>query len=988
MQRLFNIFTEMWNWLTRPANLDNLIAGALVTIFFGVLVFVFRKAIPRSFIFLRRSLADSGNVPAGLFEYRQRLNTNLASLKHSWMKEDQTLKDIWVPVSVVAEGGMIDELSSVVRKRISESKPAARIVITGKPGAGKSVALQTVALDSWNYFAQIEQSKIPVIITFKEYRLANWNLATAIEAALNQYGYNEARSGRPCSEFVRDMISIGRFLVLLDALDELGSDDRTDAAIRIVQELSSPQFSSTAAVITCRSAAWIGMRNVFASVPAVSELHLAEFTPLAIRRFVHNWRFTPPKSAGELLSVIQKQPHVGELAKNPLLLTIVCFLYSQPKYRLPENRAQFYEVCVRALLEEWNQATRPDKANKFDRPHKEICLGALAYEHISGSKPDDDMQRDSALVSLANSMAEISLNPAERTQFLDEIIENSGLLNTLPPTGLRFPHKTFTEFFAARHLLRTANSSILLQYFNADAERWREVLLLWCGLSESVVETDTVLAALLDIKNVDTALAIMVDARTLSNDMGKRVLDAAASAQPTPTMLANLGYIGANPRSSHAESARKILFKFLTALLNLHFPSDLTPDLVAAAMRCADDRMLKLIETHADALRLQEVIPALGERLLPVAIRIVADRSIPVERRCQWIDAMQRSGAVQALFQLAVSPDLESEVRASVEFALMTLSNLPEWWQEIENVPESTVLAKNLPAWAGAQAAAKRWPWIPKKPTAGNARIMIAYLCTQTCDRIAQPSIAESTIQAIHPLLHLMCVGILAERSSTNHGMAAHMLGQHSLTSFDHECFPNHFVKRSWNLACTKLPARVLRIGEAWEGVCILGLILFGWFAVLGFAWAAYSSDGANRAIGFAVLVTTILMIGFSFSTKINDESGWKKLLPPLFFCSFFLCTPLIFIEALRERKNGGQIFFVIASLSAGFVIFTISHAFIQVFIILWLLCFTGLLTHDSPRWYILPHASVATLIKQIRSDKYDTELFYKKPQSDARNAK
>ncbi|HYN78867.1 MAG TPA: hypothetical protein VES73_13885 [Lamprocystis sp. (in: g-proteobacteria)] len=39
------------------------------------------------------------------------------------------------------------------------------------------------------------------------------------------------------------------------------------------------------------------------------------------------------------------------------------------KYRLPDNRTQFYEVCSRAVLEEWDQTQSCDRANQFDRPH-------------------------------------------------------------------------------------------------------------------------------------------------------------------------------------------------------------------------------------------------------------------------------------------------------------------------------------------------------------------------------------------------------------------------------------------------------------------------------------------------------------------------------------------------------------------------------------------------------------------------------------------
>ena len=64
------------------------------------------------------------------------------------------------------------------------------------------------------------------------------------------------------------------------------------------------------------------------------------------------------------------------------MLTIITFLYAQPKRILPDNRVKFYQECVDALLEKWDNAKQITRANDFESIDKVTILSALAYRHI------------------------------------------------------------------------------------------------------------------------------------------------------------------------------------------------------------------------------------------------------------------------------------------------------------------------------------------------------------------------------------------------------------------------------------------------------------------------------------------------------------------------------------------------------------------------------------------------------------------------------
>ncbi len=78
---------------------------------------------------------------------------------------------------------------------------------------------------------------------------------------------------------------------------------------------------------------------------------MAEFTPLEIRMFVSQWDFVGKKSGEQLAGLIAEKVYLKTIAVNPLMLTIITFLYAQPKRILPDNRVKFYKECIEALIE-------------------------------------------------------------------------------------------------------------------------------------------------------------------------------------------------------------------------------------------------------------------------------------------------------------------------------------------------------------------------------------------------------------------------------------------------------------------------------------------------------------------------------------------------------------------------------------------------------------------------------------------------------------
>lgn len=525
MLNLPGTLDKVMNLLAASDTQQKVIASIIATLVVAALARLWQTARAGTSTLMRITLMKWRRPWANeLADYRAKLDDQIFRIRHSWMKGGQTLKDILVPVAVMSGGelGAIEELRVAISGTFAASDAAPRIAIIGGPGSGKSVALRALASYSWNLPSTGGYTGyVPVFFTFSQYRHDDYDLQQAIMRSLRSWSFFGAktRNGEAAlGAFVTDQMAIGRLLVLVDGLDELDANDRTTAFLRIQEDIR--QYPATPICVSCRSAAWPGAQGGF------QIFQTAPFSDHAIRHFLQNWNFRPPKSAAALSAMIAARPHLAELARSPLMLTIMAFIYSQPRYRLPENRAQFYEVCTRALLEEWDQDENPERANRFDRPHKEFVLARLAYDHLQGTKPAEDIEESEALRLFADAMAELGLLKSDNVKLLTEICLNAGLLVRLPPSGLRFPHQTFLEFFATLHLLALGSPAMLLRHYWDDPARWREVLLLYCGLTSDTNQTSDILQSLLaNAKpSLNMALVALTEARTVRHDVAGEVL--------------------------------------------------------------------------------------------------------------------------------------------------------------------------------------------------------------------------------------------------------------------------------------------------------------------------------------------------------------------------------------------------------------------------------------------------------------------------------
>jgi hypothetical protein len=409
------------------------------------------------------------------------------------------MREVFTPLRLTGSGEESDDVQVFLRRH-------RRMVVLGQPGAGKSMLLKSIVLAYADDRLRLAGTPVPVLLELSRLNTPGPSVESLL---VDMFAANDfPRAER----FVRSALGAGQLLLLFDGLDEVGAA-RRPAVVEEIRKLLAD--NKCPALITCRTHVY---EQQFLD-ETEGALHIQELVDRQIRRFLGSWeRFLPAeKSIEQLLGTLYARPHILALARNPLLLTIMAYLYTDTDMILPHSRAEFYDQAADVLLRQWKQ-----ERNSFRAADKRHILEhvALFNQTQVGSQPDRlSIERSTVLARIVEALPDVNLEVAAAAPLLDEIIERSGLLLAIDGgERYQFAHLTVQEFFAASALRTKAGE--LLRRFGEDPGAWREVVSLWCGLD---VDATAVVAAV-HAREPVMAYACLGDARKLDSELAGRLL--------------------------------------------------------------------------------------------------------------------------------------------------------------------------------------------------------------------------------------------------------------------------------------------------------------------------------------------------------------------------------------------------------------------------------------------------------------------------------
>lgn len=187
-----------------------------------------------------------------------------------------------------------------------------KLMVLGKPGSGKTTFLKYLAISCLN--EKFHSELVPIFVTLRTYSEAKGS------PSLEEYILDELQHRKVTKEESELLLDNGKALILLDGLDEV--KDEHDDRVRQDIEIFSIRWLKNRFAITCRIAAEGEAFERF------TNLEVADFDDKQIEIFINKWFLGKDQTNVEiLLEKLRNNQSVKELAKTPLLLTLICFLF-------------------------------------------------------------------------------------------------------------------------------------------------------------------------------------------------------------------------------------------------------------------------------------------------------------------------------------------------------------------------------------------------------------------------------------------------------------------------------------------------------------------------------------------------------------------------------------------------------------------------------------------------------------------------------------
>ncbi|MBW4545436.1 MAG: NACHT domain-containing NTPase [Symplocastrum torsivum CPER-KK1] len=399
-------------------------------------------------------------------------------------------------------------LSRVTEKRVPGLKAVehySKLMVLGKPGAGKTTFLKYLAIRCIS--GEFQAERVPIFITLKDFA------ETPAQPGLLEFITQMFANSGVTDTQITEVLKKGRALLFLDGLDEVKDED-SQQVLREIRYFSE-QYYTNNFVITCRIAAQDYRFERFTDVE-LADVEVADFDDKQIQTFVTKWFKAKQLDLAErFMQQLNLNQPIRELTTSPLLLTLLCLVF-EDSGNFPTNRSELYQEGIAILLRKWDATRRIERDHVYKKlsvHRKEDLLGQIAlntFEHADYFFKQRDVER--YIADYIRNLPDAQTDP-EALQLDSEVVLKSieaqhGLLVERARGIYSFSHLTFQEYFTAREIVNTCNfhsldDKLLHNLVNHITEkRWREVFLL---IVESLPSADCLL--LLIKQQIDVLVA-------------------------------------------------------------------------------------------------------------------------------------------------------------------------------------------------------------------------------------------------------------------------------------------------------------------------------------------------------------------------------------------------------------------------------------------------------------------------------------------------
>lgn len=382
-----------------------------------------------------------------------------------------TLEDILISVNVITKNTWKkSNLCSFMLREIHNKKNGLYFLI-GQAGEGKSVALRQLTLmiigemKRVTYRKKIRLMKVPILISipeinsFEETKFTEQICKKIIQISLGKkFSFLSNQIYSYFKYIFIFLLNNGNLFYLLDGYDEINESKRY-AFVRMLEKMKR-KYNNCIFIVSSRT--YVFMEDNYPILRTGTVLNLSLLSKDQIYEFINKWSFNH-KQASELYHRISVNTQLVNLASNPLVLTLICYMFDK-NVKIEHNTIlEFYIEASRCILKTWEEDKTIQKRIKLPINVKEEALSALAYFQLNNHQSTWSSKKD-VIKSFKECAEKNGILPIN---ILDEISMQAGILECVSNKFYRFYHRSFYEFYSAMYMF---NNNINIEILENDVE--------------------------------------------------------------------------------------------------------------------------------------------------------------------------------------------------------------------------------------------------------------------------------------------------------------------------------------------------------------------------------------------------------------------------------------------------------------------------------------------------------------------------------------
>jgi predicted NACHT family NTPase len=378
-----------------------------------------------------------------------------------------------------------------------------KLIVLGKPGSGKTMFLKHLVLQCLH--GEFEPERIPIFVPVRDF--------VAYDPSLCLFDYITKQiinDGQPLnSERVMELLNGGKFLIVIDGLDETKTTNHQSLCRHLRQ--FTQWFPNNRYLISCRH----GVQ--YCNFEQFTEVEIADLKSKQIVDFAAKWFDTEDTQLSlSFLYKLEENSSIKEFATNPLLLTLLCILFEESR-DFPSSRSEIYEEALDIMLKQWDaeRIIERDKDDLSLQQAKELlCAIALRiFENKQYFVKEVDLKF--YITNYLTSIVGTKISTINASKVLKSIEAKHGLLVEQAKKVYSFSHLAFQEYLTAKRFvcednLQVSNTMLHHLVSHISEERWHEIFLL---VAEMLPQADQLLQVMRE--QINSQIAQFPDIKVL-----------------------------------------------------------------------------------------------------------------------------------------------------------------------------------------------------------------------------------------------------------------------------------------------------------------------------------------------------------------------------------------------------------------------------------------------------------------------------------------